>query len=137
MNRPESVSAITPRALNVVRGVLFGGVLVAGGVGWYAYTRLDVALTSEELEILRFIMAGLLALAAVALFLMRRAQAQRTSYNVRASLAIAGWAVAESVGLFGAVLLILSGNILYYVIGVAFMLVAFVVIPVPREEGVQ
>ena len=113
---------------------MLGGVVVLGAIAIYMTKNGAVEPVSEEVaSLLRMIFVAVLAGVAIVMFYFRRKRLALSEEDDPTTLNIIGWALGESVALFGAVILFLSGDPTYFLVGVVMMLVAFVFFPVPHR----
>jgi hypothetical protein len=87
----------------------------------------------ETIEALEYAYAAMLFVVAVAVYLLRRRRLLATESGTVFRLNIVGWALGESLALLGGVMLLVSGNVVYYLVGVVMMLVSFVFFPIPSD----
>ncbi len=120
--------------LSIIRVALLGGVVVMGVVAIYL-TRGGILqpLDEQTLEVLRTAFVALLGVVGVAMFYFWRKRTALSSDDDPSLLNIVGWALGESTAVFGAVILFLSGDLSYYLIGVVLMLVSFVFFQIPND----
>ena len=90
-------------------------------------------LDEGALSTLRTVFVLILAGTAIGMFYFRRKRLALSPEDDPTTLNIVGWALGESTALFGAVILFLSGDLTYFLVGVVMMLVAFVFFPIPQE----
>lgn len=119
--------------LKLIRLALLGGVLVFGIViAWLTGSGGYPADTSLA-GVLRLAFLVLAAGTLAALMVVRTAQG-RAAADRRGTFAIVGWALGEGIALFGGVAWLLAGELPLYLTGVAVLLVAFLLVPVPGES---
>jgi hypothetical protein len=123
----------TGRDLRIVRLALLGGVLIFGMVIAWMTGREGFVPDEESGRTLRLVFTVLAAGALVALAAVRGFQS-RAEPGRRSSLAIAGWALGEGVALFGGVVWLIAGERLPYFTGLALLLSAFLLVPVPADS---
>ncbi len=121
-------------ALPIIRVALLGGVVVLGAVALYltksgGFQPLD----DQIISILRLVFVLLLGSAAVVMFLVRKRRAALSRDEDPTSMIITGWALGEGIALFGGVLLLLSGEMTYFLAGFVMILVSFVFFPIPHD----
>lgn len=121
--------------LSIIRVALLGGVVVMGAVAIYL-TKAGVLQPLEEgaLEVLRTAFIALLGVVGIALLFFWRKRSALARDEDPTTLNIIGWALGESTAVFGAVILFLSGDLSYYLIGIVLMLVSFVFFPIPSDQ---
>lgn len=90
-------------------------------------------LDDDVLQTLRMAFIVILGVVAIAMYLFRRRRRLLSKDEDPTAINIIGWALGESVAFFGAVLLIVSGDITYFLVGFVMMLVSFVFFPIPPE----
>ncbi len=123
--------------LPIIRIALLAGVVFLGAVAIYLAKSGTVEPVQESLgQTLRMVFVVVLAGAAVAMFVLRRKRLALSSHEDPTVLNIVGWALGEGVALIGAVLLILTGDVLYFLVGFVMMLVSFVFFPLPDQNNV-
>ncbi len=121
-------------ALPIIRVVMLAGVVLFGAVAIYlSKSGTIAALGSETIETLRLAFVVVLGCVAAAMFVFRRKRMQMPAEQDPTAINIVGWALGESVAFFGGVLLILSGDMTYFLVGFVMMLVSFVFFPLPRD----
>ncbi len=121
-------------ALPIIRVVMLAGVVLFGAVAIYLSKSGAIsALGHEKIAVLRIAFIVVLGCVGLAMFAFRRKRMQMSSDQDPTAMNIVGWALGESVALFGGVLLILSGDITYFLVGFVMMLVAFVFFPIPHD----
>lgn len=120
--------------LSIIRVAMLGGVVILGAVALYISKQGAIEPLSESvLSTIRTVFILVLAATAVAMFYFRRKRMALARDDDPTTLNIVGWALGESTALFGAVILFLSGDLTYFLVGVVMMLVAFVFFPIPQE----
>ncbi len=110
-----------------IRFAMLVGVLLFGGVVWFirrSGTAPALPEASQEMLLLmgRFLWALAIVGCVVLFQVIARASASRA-----AQLHIIGWALGESVALFGAVIWFLTGTPSWYVPGLTFLVLTFLV----------
>lgn len=126
----------TPQTLRIIRFVLFLGPLVVGAVFAVLTMQNGPFLEGDPglARTLRLAFLGVAAAAAVSVALVRRLCLGATTYHRRASLSIAGWAVAEMVAIFGAVYLLLFGSGLVFLVGLILLGLTWLALPLPAQS---
>lgn len=122
--------------LSLVRMAMLGGVLMFGGISWYVHHAggAPVAPPGEaQQDMLRWIGYAAWGVALTALGVLRTVFSRTTDPAKLATVAIIGWALGESVALYGAVILFLSGDGQMYITGLIAMLITFSLFPLPRR----
>ncbi len=120
--------------LPIVRIALLAGVVFLGAAAIYLSKIGAVEpVDASTGEMLRLVFVVLLTAAAVAMFVFRRKRLALTTEEDPTVLNIVGWALGEGVALFGAVLLIMTGDITHFLVGFVMMLVSFVFFPLPDK----
>ena len=117
-----------------IRFAMLTGVLLFGGVVFFARRSGTAPGMPEESQRMLLLMGRFLWVAAIAgcVFLYQAAARARTA---RASqLHIVGWALGEAVALFGAVVWFLTGTPAWYVPGLTFLVLSFLVFR-PAADG--
>jgi len=132
----SSESGLTPTTLNIIRFAILLGLVVFGGVAWVLTGSGSFApsFDTDETQLLRYVFYGLTVLVLGGLLLLQQRAGQAETFQKRGALSIAGYALAESVGLFGAVYLLLTGSPYFFLGGVIVMLLAFLLFPVTNVE---
>jgi hypothetical protein len=123
----------TGRDLRIVRLALLGGVLIFGMVIAWLTGREGFVPDEEYGRMLRLVFMVLTAGALVALAAVRGFRS-RAAPGQRSGLAIAGWALGEGVALFGGVAWLIAGERILYLSGLALLLIAFLLVPVPADS---
>lgn len=122
--------------LRIIRGAMLFGVLAAGAAIWYM--RRSGSLTTMEdgtAEGLEYAFIGL-AIAAVALLLVLRTRLGAVQDPQKLiPLYMIGYAAAEAVALFGAVIWYAAGASEWYVAGIVLMAASFQILPVGRGSS--
>lgn len=109
------------------------GTITFGVVAWFIGSGLPGENSAAVEGFLPIVFAVVLAIAlGVVVFLSKKVQqAGSTEAN---QLTIVGWAAAESTALLGAIVLLISGNPLYFMVGGLFFVVAmFVILPIRSD----
>ncbi len=120
--------------LSIIRVAMLAGVVILGAVALYISKGGIVdPLAEDVLAALRMAFIAVLAGTAIAMFFFRKQRLALGPDDDPTTLNIVGWAIGEATALFGAVILLLSGEITYFLVGVVMMLVSFVFFPVPHE----
>ena len=130
----RSNGPVTPGSQHIIRIALLGGVAVFGAVAIYLAKNGAVQPANPEtIEALEYAYAAMLFVVAGSTYLLRRRRTTATDAARILQLNIVGWALGESLALLGGVMLLLSGDVVYYLVGVVMMLVSFVFFPIPPE----
>jgi hypothetical protein len=116
-----------------IRFAMLTGVLLFGGVVWFLQRSGDAPGMPEESQRMLLMMGRVLWVAAIGgcIFLFRAlgsAPAPRA-----AQLHVVAWALGESVALFGAVVWFLTGTPAWYLPGVTFLVLTFLVFRPERQ----
>lgn len=129
-------SAPTPAAQQIIRIGLVTGVFAFGAIAWYLRQNQEATSGGADADglatILPMVFAAVLIGSAGVVFLFRRRRLAASTPAEIATTNIVGWALGEGVALFGAVILMLTGNVVFFAAGVVYMLAVFVMFPVPR-----
>lgn len=108
---------------------MMAGVLLFGGVSWFLQRAPDWSPTEIDRGMLNTAARILWAVVLVATFvLFQRARSVRDSAR-SSTFAILAWALGEMVALFGGVVYFLTALTTWYVAGVTFLALTFVVFP--------
>ncbi|MDX1428914.1 MAG: hypothetical protein R3282_01450 [Rhodothermales bacterium] len=119
-------------SLPIIRVMLLAGVVIFGAIAIYLAKSGAVTPMGEgTVQALRLAFVVVLGSVGIALFFFRRKRLALPDDQDPALLNNLGWALGESVALFGGVLLILSGDMTYFLVGFVMMLVSFVFFPIP------
>jgi hypothetical protein len=86
------------------------------------------ALDAQTLSILRLAFFVLIA-SDVGVLLLLRSQREKRAPEVRGMVSLVGWAIAEGVCLFGAVIILLGGSFLFWGLGLALFAFAIAILP--------
>jgi hypothetical protein len=117
-----------------IRFAMLLGVLLFGGVVYFSRLSEDApVLTPEKLRQFRWIGQGLwvVAVGGSAFAFQRFNTSDAPSH--RQTWSIIGWALGETVALFGAVVWYLGGSPAWYVPGLLFFLITLLVLPGRRD----
>ena len=115
---------------HIIRLALLIGVASFGAVAWFlrqANAAPDIAESSQMLGIAFFV---IVAGSTGAMLFIRKRRADAKTAREAATMNIVGWALAEGAAFLGAIILLLTGNFVPFVIGVAYMLAAFALFPI-------
>lgn len=116
-----------PQSLQLIRLSLFAGVLMFGAVTLVVH-RQPSWKPGVFPPMLGYVLVAY-AIVAVSITLLLKGRVERESDpERRAAFLVAGWALGEGAGLFGAVLFYLSGQGQWYVFGLLTMVCAFVLL---------
>lgn len=131
-----SQSAPSAAAQQIIRIGLLTGVFAFGAIAWYLRQNQEETPAGAEgdalVTILPIVFAAVLIGSAGVVFLFRKRRQTASSMAEIATTNIVGWALGEGVALLGAVILMLTGNVVYFAAGVVYMLAVFAMFPVPR-----
>ncbi|MGH7503743.1 MAG: hypothetical protein ACREL7_18610 [Longimicrobiales bacterium] len=119
----------------VIRIALVSGVAFFGLVVWYLATQRTIERPAPELVRslqLAFVVLALGALGVIAF--VRSAQAKARTFEQKGTYAMLAWVVGEGVALFGGVIYLLTTRPVLYLTGVAILLGALLVVPVPEDR---
>lgn len=139
---PQSGSTATgdvpppsPAALAVIRLALLLGVLAFGAATTFLVRRGGLRPSpSDTLEMLRMVGIALWIAGIVGVVLLRVRGTRFAGRAGPATAAIAGWAIGEAIAIFGGVHYFLSGQPVWYLNGVLFLVATFVVFPLRRSH---
>jgi hypothetical protein len=124
----------SPDALKLIRVALTAGVLLLGVAAFFIRSEPDREPVTPELETtLRLVYSAIAMGALIGVAVLRNLHSRAADPQRRAALVIAGWASGEAPALFGGVTYLLTGDPLLYVVGVAILFVAFILIPLPEQ----
>lgn len=119
--------------LRLVRYAMLAGVLIFGGVAYYLATnRPPEEAPTADLSMLRWVGYGLCAAAIVALGVLRQIR-EGADEAKRGTLGLIGSALAESAAMFGAVYILLGGDVSIYGVGVLIFLATWTLLPADLE----
>ncbi len=110
-----------------IRFAMLTGVLIFGGVVYFMRRSGTVTPMPEESQRMLLLMGRVLWAAAIGGCLFVYQAIGRAAPPRAAQLQIAGWALGESVALFGAVVWFLTGTPAWYVPGLTFLVLTFLV----------
>ncbi|HSA57545.1 MAG TPA: hypothetical protein VLE53_17665 [Gemmatimonadaceae bacterium] len=117
-------------ALPAIRLAMLGGVLLFGAVCWALQRSPDWAPASNvDPESLRLVARLLWAGAIAGVFILMMRARGVTSAARASTLGILSWALGEMVALFGAVVYFLTGVATWYIGGVVFLALTFLLLP--------
>jgi len=116
--------------LHIIRLSLLLGVLSFGAAAWYLRKSEAVQDAAESATALGIAFFAIVAGSAGAMLFIRQRRANATTPREVAMMNIVGWALAEGAALLGAIILLLTGSYLPFVIGTAYMLAAFMLFPI-------
>jgi hypothetical protein len=72
-----------------------------------------------------------------AMYFIHQRWKQAETFQQKANFSIVGWALAEGLALFGAVILLLGGSTLPYLCGLVFFGLAWMLFPVQEDDAPQ
>jgi hypothetical protein len=119
---------LTPSSLRVIRLALLAGVLLLGGVVWYLGRQGSLPVDGAGFPAGPWMFIAVCVAATIGILFVRAAQGRAPTFERRALLAIAGWALGEGVALFGGIYWLVSGRPTLYLAGLAIFLVALTTI---------
>ena len=123
-------------ALAIIRIALLLGVLLLGATILFIQRRGTwSAAPAESLETLRMIGTGLWIVAIIAVIWLRLRGTGRASRSSGRDASIIGWAIGEAVALFGGVYYLMSGRHTWYIYGLLFLVLTFVIFPIARPRS--
>lgn len=132
---PGSPRSATPKTLAVIRLAILLGVVLFGAVVWLLQRQPDwTPAMAPGTEVLTYVGLGVWGAAAVGLLLLRVRWNRETAPEKRAQLVIVGWALGEAPALWGGVVYFLTGDAQRFFTGFLFLIVAFLLFPIPRKE---
>jgi hypothetical protein len=129
---------MTAAMLRIVRYAMLVFVLAFGAFAYYQSTH-RVPLegddgTGPNVALLRWVGIGLCAAVVIGIALIRRMREQ-TDDAKRITLALVGSALAEGAALFGAVIMVLGGDVIVWVLGVVLLIATFSMLPADPEAS--
>ncbi len=125
---------VTPATLRLIRIAIATGLLLFGAVAWFVSRQNAPSFDAETAQVFRYGIYGVTLIVFGGLvFLRQRAQATQEP-GQRAAMAIAGFALGESVGLLGAVYLLLTDMATFFLMGLAVLALAFLLFPGTPQE---
>lgn len=130
MERPPVVF----ETLKLIRVALTAGVLIIGFVAFFLTSRgsqepvPDDVVTTLQLAFSVVAIGCLLGVAGLRRYVSRTADPTRLF-----GLVLASWALGEAPALMGGVTYMLTGDPLTYIVGVAILLITFLVVHVPEQ----
>ncbi|MGH7710801.1 MAG: hypothetical protein ACREOG_05930 [Gemmatimonadaceae bacterium] len=131
--RSNAMPGPDPRVVPILRLAMLGGAGLLGGVVGFLRSQGAVPTATEAARGLTIAGRVLWGVAiAGCLFLAARVRDEREPAKVLAQ-SIMGWALAESVAIFGAVYWYLLGNSQWYFPGLGFLALALVMLPGVRR----
>lgn len=133
MTEPSS-AAPSPAAQHIIRIALLIGVLSFGAIAWFLRGSDVVPAVGETADVLQLAFFAVVAGTTGALLIFWRRRQAATDARQIATANLVGWALGEAVAMFGAVILLLTGNYLPFVIGAVFMIAAFGVFTIPDSQ---
>jgi hypothetical protein len=117
--------------LRIIRVGLLTGMLMFGAIAFLLTRERGGGTGSPEIaEPLQIANIVVLILAAAGIMMMQRKHAVETDPSRRTTWNIAGWAMGEAAAMFGGVHYLLVGNPTPYLVGMAMMLVSFIMVPI-------
>ena len=125
--------SLNPSTLRIIRLALLSGLLLFGAVVWYltASGSFTAPMDAEAFFPMQIAFVALLGGAGGALFVVHQRWKAATAPAQKASFSIIGWALGEAPALFGGVLMLLtSGNVLYYLCGLILFIIAWLLFPI-------
>lgn len=124
----------SPDALKLIRVALTAGVLLLGVAAFFVSNQPGRPQPTPEMETtLRIVYSAIAMTALIAIAVMRNLHSRAADPQRRVALVISAWALGETPALFGGVTYLLTGDPLLYIVGVAILFVAFLLIPLPEQ----
>ncbi|NND72000.1 MAG: hypothetical protein HKN43_10515 [Rhodothermales bacterium] len=108
---------------------LLSGVMLFGLAAFLVGPQLDGTEQSTMYSALRIVFA-IVALGCLFAMKVLQRKMSEVSGETAAKLTIAGWALGEATGFLGAIILLMTGVLWPFLIGVGIMLASFVLFPV-------
>ena len=128
--------AASPQTLRIIRFALLGGILIFGAIALFmSSSGMMDPMDESVLSILLIVFFVLAAAEGGVMYFFHLRWKKAKTQQQKASLSIVGWALAEGVALFGAVLALLGGGIVPYLCGLALFGVAWLLFPIAPEEA--
>ena len=117
------------QALRVIRLLLIA-IAVGGGLGAIAVRGKGIVpgLDSETQNVMQLAFFALLV-SEVVLVLIMRSFREKRALEARGPISLVGWAAAEGTCLFGAVIILMGGSLLFWGLGLALMAFAVAILP--------
>lgn len=135
-DRPFGPPPLTAAALRIVRYAMLVFVLAFGAFAYYQSTHRAPPAPGEggpNLGLLRWVGLGLCAAVVGGIAVIRRIR-EGADPVARVTLALVGSALAEGAGMFGAVYMLLGGDITVYVVAVVLFLSTWTLLPADPGE---
>lgn len=130
---PPPAAHVRERQAALLRFALFAGVVLFGAVTWFVHRDPQWRAPAPALvESLRLATYAVWAVGVVAVLVARGIHA-RARDESRQGTALLGWAIGESVAIFGAVYYFMTDDPWRYFYGIVFMLATFILFPVRRR----
>ncbi len=121
--------------LLIIRIAMLSGVLAFGAMTWFLQQRdgAPAAIPEASQQTLLWMGRGLWALVIVGCVLVYQVMGRSDTAKVR-QLSIVAWAMGEALALFGGVVWFVSGSPSWYIPGLTFLVLTFVVF---KPEGAR
>jgi hypothetical protein len=132
-NSPFPASpGLTPPVLRLVRYAMLGFVLLFGGFAYVQSQNRAPDDVTADLTMLRWVGYGLCVVAIVGMGVLRQVR-ERSEGSAVSTLGLVGSALAEAAAMFGAVYMVLGGDISIYALGLVLFLATWSVLPADTE----
>jgi hypothetical protein len=129
---------MTPASLRIVRYAMLMVVLLFGAFAYYQSTHtVPLPVPGEDgadVPTLRWVGFALGAGVIVGIAVMRQLR-ERADVSARPTFGLIGSAMGESVAVFGAVIMLLGGDIAVYALGVLLFLATWTLLPADSESA--
>lgn len=117
----------------VIRTALVSGVVLFGLVIWYLSGQRTADAPDPAVFRVLLLAFGAVAVGGlVAVAVVRSAQSNATTIAREGTLALVGWAIGESIALFGGVIYLLTSQPALYLVGVMIFLATLLMVPAPE-----
>lgn len=137
-DRPFGPANMSPANLRIVRYAMLVFVLGFGAFAYYQGSHRLPPSPEEgptaDLGMLRWVGLGLCAAVVVGITVMRRIREQADPVR-RTTLALVGSSFAEGAAMFGAVIMVLGGDVIVWVVGTVLLLSTFTLLPADPEQA--
>ena len=127
---------LTPDKLRIVRYAMLAMLLGFGAFAYYQSQHVAPVAPEDggaDLSLLRWVGLGLCAATIIGVAFVRQLS-ERADVAARPQLGLMGSAVGEATALFGAVYMILGGDILIYACGLVLFLSTWALLPADSEQ---
>jgi hypothetical protein len=125
---------LTSTTLRIMRYAMLAMLLLFGAFAYYQSTHRAPDDAPTNLSYLRWVGFGLCAFAMVGVGVLRQVR-ERASGIAVPTLGLVGSALAEASALFGAVFMVLGGDITVYALGLVVFLATWTLLPADSESA--